>query len=128
MRQIIYDASKIKVFKCVQELCDGYGKNKEWMDQFWTNLLASQEIYTEFVFFLEHQEFLCQYKIDEYSIVDIFVWHMDQFNLKMDSGRNEVRCNKIKLVLESFDFMLKMDQNKEYYIRKLRSDTGRDQS
>lgn len=126
MQQIIYDASKIKVFKCVQELCDSFNKKEEWKCIFWTNLLENQEIYTEFVFFLEHQEFLNQYMISGYSIVDIFIWHMDHFNLIMDSSKNDIRCNKIKLALESFDFMLKMNQDKENYIKKLQSDMGND--
>lgn len=91
------------------------------------NLLDNIEVYTEFVYFLEHKEFLAQYKIEGYSIIDIFVWHIDQFSLKMDTGKNDEQCNKIKLVLESFDFMLKMKKDKKQYLRKLQSDMGRDQ-
>lgn len=126
MPNIIIDSEKIKVYECVKEICDSFRKSDEWIEDFWIRMLSNKGVYKEFLYYLEKQEFLCEYKIEGYSIVDIFVWEMDHYNLLMDMGKNDVRCNKLEMLLEAFDFMTKMDLDKERYIKRLQNGQGMD--
>ncbi len=126
MPNIIIDSEKIKVYECVKEICDSFRKSDEWIEDFWIRMLSNKGVYKEFLHYLEKQEFLCEYKIEGYSIVDIFVWELDHYNLLMDMGKNDGRCNKLEMLLEAFDFMTKMDLDKEKYIKRLQNGQGMD--
>lgn len=126
MQQIIYDASKIKVYEALEEWCKYVHKNDEFMAGFWKRILKNKEIYDEFVYYLEHHELVAQYMIQGYSMLDLFISQMERYNLKHDTGKNGVNCNKEKMVLQAFDVMLKMTENPEEIIKRLQSGEGMD--
>lgn len=126
MQQIIYDASKIKVYEALEKWCKYVHKNDEFLAGFWSRILKNKEIYDEFVYYLEHHELISQYMIQGYSMLDLFISQMEQYNLKHDTGKNGVHCNKEKMVLQAFDVMLKMTENPEEIIKRLKSGEGMD--
>lgn len=107
-------------------LCHYAGEDETFLEQFWNNLIASKGIYEEFVNYLTNQTFLCKYKIEGYSVVDIMVWQMDHFKATMDRGQDDMKQNGDKMLLMAFDTMLKMEKSPEKYVNLMQSETGTD--
>lgn len=107
-------------------LCYYAGEGEEFLKQFWEALTASEGIYEEFVYYLTNQNFLCQYKVEGYSVVDIMVWQMDHFKAQMDRGHDDMKQNGDKMLLMAFDTMLKMEKEPEKYVFYMQSETGTD--
>lgn len=123
---IIYDANKIKVFEATIKICSITKKSEDWITEFWSGLLVHPEIYEEFVYYLTNNELLGKYAIGGYTILDLFIWQMDRYQLLIDSGKNETRCSKEDLILNAFYHMCKMGEDLEGYKKKLDSADGMD--
>ena len=109
-----------------EALCRYAGENEAFLGQFWNALQQSPSVYREFVYYLEHQNFLCEYRIEGYTIVDIMVWQMDHFKAQMDRGRDDMKQNGDKMLLMAFDTMLKMEKEPIKYVQLMQSETGTD--
>ena len=107
-------------------LCYYAGEDEEFFHQFWSALQNSIPVFQEFVYYLENRDFLCQYRISGYTIVDIMVWQMDHFKARMDRGEHDMIQNKDKMLLMAFDTMLKMEKQPEKYSSLMQSETGTD--
>lgn len=107
-------------------LCYYAGEDEFFLEQFWNALTASEGVYKEFVYYLTNQSFLCQYKVEGYSVVDIMVWQMDHFKAQMDRGHDDMKQNGDKMLLMAFDTMLKMERQPEKYVLLMQSETGTD--
>ena len=107
-------------------LCYYAGESDEFLKQFWEALMTSEGVYKEFVYYLTNQAFLCQYKVEGYSVVDIMVWQMDHFKAQMDRGHDDMKQNGDKMLLMAFDTMLKMERQSEKYVLLMQSETGTD--
>ncbi|MBQ6807020.1 MAG: hypothetical protein IJO97_06280 [Lachnospiraceae bacterium] len=107
-------------------LCYYAKEDEEFFEQFWCALQNSPQIYLEFIHYLQYQNFLCQYKIAGYSVVDIMVWQMDHFKAEMDRGQDDMRQNGDKMLLMAFDTMLKMENQPEKYVQLMQTETGTD--
>ena len=115
-----------KAYEWAQALCYYAGEDEEFLTNFWRMLKQSPEIYGEFLHYLEHQQFLCEYKVSGYSVVDIMVWQMDHFKAQMDRGKDDMKNNGDKMLLMAFDTLLRMEQNPEYYVNLMQTETGTD--
>ncbi len=107
-------------------LCYYAGEDEKFLQQFWEALTDSEGVYKEFVYYLTNQNFLCQYKVEGYSVVDIMVWQMDHFKAQMDRGHDDMKQNGDKMLLMAFDTMLKMERQPEKYVLLMQSETGTD--
>lgn len=108
MQQIIIAQEKMKLYDRLGEICEQAVYTTEWKDRFWNDLLKEPGIYQEFLYYLEHQDFLCNCTIDGYQITDIFVWQMRKYNVRTDRGKNGADCDKLAMLLEAFRTMLDM--------------------
>lgn len=115
-----------KAYEWAQALCYYAGEGEEFLTNFWRMLTQSPEVYKEFLYYLEHQQFLCEYKVSGYSVVDIMVWQMDHFKAQMDRGKDDMKNNGDKMLLMAFNTMLQMEQNPEYYVNLIQTETGTD--
>ncbi len=115
-----------KAYEWAQALCYYAGEDEEFLRNFWRMLIRSPEIYKEFLHYLEHQQFLCEYKVSGYSVVDIMVWQMDHFKAQMDRGKDDMKNNGDKMLLMAFDSLLRMEQNPDYYVNLIQTETGTD--
>lgn len=106
-------------------LCMYAGKDQAFYDGFWQRLLRHTDILAEFVYYMEHQDFLCRAKIEGRTVVDIMVWQVDHFKATLDRGY-DMRCNKDKMLLLAFDTMLKMAEDPEPYITRMLAESGQD--
>lgn len=104
-------------------LCMYAGKDQAFYDAFWNRLLAHTDILAEFVYYMEHQEFLGRIKVEGHSVVDIMVWQVDHFKAALDRG-TDMRCNKDKMILMAFDTMTKMAEDPQPFLEKMEGETG----
>lgn len=108
MGNIIIAAEKLKLFELVEKWAEYAGYSKEWANDFWRDLLLNNEVYEEFLYYVDHEDFLCKYSYNGQYITDIFIWEMRKYNIKTDRGKNYADCDKVEMVLNAFRTMLNM--------------------
>ena len=102
------------LFEVVEAWADYAGYTVEWADKFWQDLLLNKEVYEEFLYYIDHNDFLCKYSFNGQYITDIFIWEMRKFNVRTDRGKNYSDCDKTEMVLNAFRTMLDMKDNAEH--------------
>lgn len=115
-----------KAYQWACALCRYAGEDEIFLQDFWLRLRQSKNVYREFVYYLENQRFLCEYKVEGYSVVDIMVWQMDHFKAQMDRGKDDMKNNGDKMLLMAFDTLLKMEQDPARYVDLMQTETGTD--
>lgn len=110
----------------INKLCQTAGMGEDFTVHFIDRLSDSPEIYKELFYYAEHLDFLCAYKIQGYSIVDIMVWQIDHFKAELDRGKYDMKNNPGKMIVMAFDTFLNMERRPEEYVRLLQSETGTD--
>lgn len=115
-----------KAYQWARALCYYACVDEIFLQDFWQRLRQSENVYQEFVYYLEHQTFLCKYTVEGYSVVDIMVWQMDHFKAQMDRGKDDMKNNGDKMLLMAFDTMLKMEHEPARYVELMQTETGTD--
>ena len=115
-----------KAYRWAQALCRCAGEDEIFLEDFWQRLRQSEPVYKEFVYYLEYQNFLCEYKVEGYGLLDIMVWQMDHFKAQMDRGRDDMKNNGDKMLLMAFDTLLKMEHDPARYVGMMQTETGTD--
>lgn len=115
-----------RAYLWARTLCHYAGETEEFLADFWERLQQSEGIYKEFMYFLDHEKFSCEYSIDGCTVIDIIIWQMDHFKVEMDQGKTDMRCNQHKMILLGFDTMLKMEKEPAKYLNRMREETGSD--
>jgi len=110
----------------IMELCRTAGMKEDFADSFIDRLCTSPEIYKELFYYAQHLDFLCEYKIQGYTIIDIMVWQIDHFKAELDRGKYDMKRNPGKMIVMAFDTFLDMERRPEEYVRLLQSETGTD--
>ncbi len=107
-------------------LCECAGESEETAAEFWKELCANTALLREYAYYYDRREFLCEYKIENYTIADILVWQMDHFKLHMDRADSANRYDKDKLVLSAFRTMLEFAKDPVRFSREFAAETGTD--
>ena len=115
-----------KAYEWARALCRYAGADAAFLEDFWERLTADKEVYEEFVYYLEHQDFLCKVKIEGYGLVDLMVFQIDHFRARMDQDVADMRLNKDKMLLMAFNSILQMRKNPAPFVRALQGQTGTD--
>lgn len=115
-----------RAYEWARALCYYAGQDETFLREFWEMMTQSEGVCGEFLYYLEHQNFRCEYKVAGYSVVDIMVWQMDHFKAQMDRGKDDMKNNGDKMLLMAFDTMLRMERDPEYYVNLLQTETGTD--
>ena len=110
----------------ISKLCQYGGEDEAFEEQFKAALLGDEEICGELVSFMEHGSCACKAKVQGYTVVDIMVWQMDHFKAQMDRGKDDMKNNGDKMLLMAFDTLLRMEQNPDYYVNLIQTETGTD--
>ena len=126
MGNIIIASEKLKLFEIVENWAEYAGYSKEWMDTFWQDLLTNPEVYEEFLYYIDHEDFLCKNSYSGQYITDIFIWEMRKFNIKTDRGKNYADCDKAEMVLNAFRTMLDMKEKADRVINAMENKNGAD--
>lgn len=115
-----------EVKEWIKELCKAAEAEEGFYETFLKKLQDAPEIYKELLYFAYHQDFLCAYKIQGYSVVDILVWQMDHFKAQLDRDNYALKHNQNKMVLTAFDTFLEMEKEPQKFSALLQSETGTD--
>lgn len=126
MQGILYDGRKIQVYEKLLALGNYAGQEQKWTEELWADLLTVPKLYEEMVYYLEHHEFCNNFIYKGYSLIDLYVWQMNKYNLIKDFGKNTAECNKETMVLRSFRTMLEFMRNPEEYLKRLKEGRGMD--
>lgn len=108
------------------ELCRYAGADENFLQDFWKRLTEDEEVYEEFVYYLEHQDFLYKVKVEGYGLADLLVFQIDHFRATMDRDVADMRHNKDKMLLMAFNSMLLMRKNPEPFVKMMQGETGTD--
>lgn len=114
----------LKEWTC--ELAKSVGKSAEEACEFWQRLREDSELLEELEYYAINKEFLCKYKVAGYTVTDILVWQVDHFKAYLDRREEINRYRQDKLIYNSFDVLLQMRMNPEFYVNKLQGETGTD--
>lgn len=120
------DVQKQQAFAFAYELNKNAHQDSAFLYQFWNQLMAHEDVYQEFVYFMEHGDYLCQAKPGGVSVIDIMIWQMDHFKAELDVDKTEAKQNGDYMVLMAFNTLLTMYDNPEPILKALGSDTGTD--
>ena len=123
---ILYDARKLKAMEFLGKLCEYAGKDSDFTQKLWTELLGDDGLYKEFVYYADNHTFLDEMKISGYSMSDLYVWQMDRYNIVRELGKNPTACNKETLVLNAFLEMANMKRDPAEYVKRIESGKGND--
>lgn len=115
-----------KAYAWAGALCEYAGADEAFLRDFWERLVNDPEIYEEFVYYLEHQDFLCKVKIEGYGLVDLMIFQIDHFRAVMDQDVADMRFNKDKMLLMAFNSLLQMRKDPEPFVRMMQGQTGTD--
>lgn len=126
MGNIIIASEKLKLFELVKNWAEYAGYSEDWTNQFWQDLLLNSEVYEEFLYYVDKDDFLCKYSYNGQYITDIFIWEMRKFNIKTDRGKNYADCDKAEMVLNAFRTMLDMKENGDHVIDAMENKNGAD--
>ena len=62
---------RTKAYAWARGLCYYAGKDEAFLERFFEMLTASEGVSGEFLYYLEHHNFLCRYQVAGYSLIDI---------------------------------------------------------
>lgn len=117
---------RTKAYAWARALCYYAGEDEAYLERFFEMLTASEGVSKEFLYYLEHENFLCEYQVAGYSLIDIMVWQMDHFKAQLDRDRIQMKSNGDKMLLEAFHTMLLMERDPQYYVNLMQNETGTD--
>lgn len=107
-------------------LCKFSNKDEAYYREFVRRLSDSAALYKEFMYYLDHQDFLCEMNIEGITIPDILVWQVDKFKAGIDEGRFELKYNADAMLLGAFNTMYDVERNPAPYLENFRTVTGSD--
>lgn len=127
MSDIIINTTSLKAFDALSTMSQLYGKEEGYADRLWQCMLDNNELMEEFIYYLEHGMILDKMKVSGYSLTDLYVFEIENFNLLITNlGKNSNDCNKDLMVLNTFYRMSELIENPEAMIRKLNEGRGMD--
>lgn len=126
MAGIIYDARRVKAYESFLALGEAADEPLEWCDALWEELVVQPDLLEEMIHYLEHHDLLGNVKCQGYSLLDLYVWQMNKYNIIGDSGKNTDACNKDRMVIKAFRDMVEMRKNPGDFIKKLTEGRGMD--
>ncbi len=123
---ILLDARKVLAFDGFWKLGDYSGRDKEWLEMLWSELVEEPSLMKEFMYYLDNHNFSDEALCRGYGMTDLYVFQMSRYNLIRDSGKNTASCNKESMVLGAFHDMACMIKDPDKYVKKLSDGPGMD--
>ncbi len=120
------EEEKRRAYEWAEALCRHAGEDEGFLEKFFSMLMASEGILREYMYYLENRNFLSQYKVEGYGLIDIMVWQMDHFKAQLDRDRQDMKENGDRMLLMAFYTMLLMEQDPQYYVNLMQTETGTD--
>ncbi len=114
------------VYEDLKYLAELTGKKEGFADKIWEGLLKNDELYQEFLYYLDNKALKDEFSFDGYALTDIYVTMIGRYNLLNDIGKNTSMCSKESMVLETFMGMLELMENPTEYKKRLQNNDGMD--
>ena len=108
------------------DLSEKAGKGKEYAKELWNRLVLNEGALREVAYYYDTGKFWDGYEVAGFHLTDILVWQVDHFKAYMDRHEEMNRYKTERLFLESIDILLKMEDDPEPYIKKMRDESGTD--
>ena len=102
-------------------------ESESYAEDIWERLKSSTGVLRELAYYHDYGDFLGEYKVAGYSLVDILVWQVDHFKAYLDRRDEVNRFRQERLLLKSLDVMLQMEVDPEPFAAKMSGETGTDQ-
>lgn len=123
---IVLDGRKLLALEAFNALGEYAGRDKEWLDTLWNELLEEPSLMTEFMYYVDNHTFSDSSLCRGYGMTDLYVFQLSRYNLIRDIGKNTESCNKESMVLGAFHDMYCMIKNPDKYVKKLSEGPGMD--
>lgn len=123
---ILFDARRVKTYECLKQLCESVGKQEEFAENLWLEMLSDEGLMGEFMYYLDNHSLFGQLECKGYTLNDLYFYNMRQFEMMQDVGKNYSDCDKEELVLDTFMDMAGMKKDPDRYIKKLSEGLGMD--
>ena len=115
---IIYDARRIKAYEYLGTLCEYCGKDDEFKEGLWEELILDVELMGEFMYYLDNHSILDSMRFKGYSLTDLYFFNMRRAEVRQDIGKNYADCDKEAMVLDTFRLMAAFKKDPEKYLKK----------
>ena len=115
-----------RALEFAKALCKYSDKDEAFYKEFIRRLEEVPELYEEFMYYLDHQDFLCKFKVEGITVPDILVWQVDKFKSGIDEGRFELKYNADAMLLMAFNTMYDVWCDPTRYLENFRTVTGSD--
>ena len=122
--QVQQAINTLRDFVC--RLSEAAGETREYGNALFDRIRSSSGALQELAYYHDYGQFLGKYVVAGYTLTDILVWQVDHFKAWLDRPDDMNRYRRERLILQSFDTLLCMEQNPEPYVRKLCGETGTD--
>jgi len=99
---------------------------EEYGNTLWKKIVTSGGALRELAYYHDTGEFLCEYTVAGYTLADILVWQVDHFKAYLDRHEAMNRYRKERLLLESLEVMLKMEEDPDFFADKMQKESGND--
>ncbi len=110
----------------VHTLAAQANKDETYGETLWQGILQSEGLLQELAYYHDYGTLLCKYQVAGYTLADVLVWQVDHFKLYMDRPDEMNRYRQPRLILSAFDTLLQMEQSPEWFMDKMRYETGQD--
>jgi len=126
MSGIVLDGRLVLALEALENIGEYAGRDKEWLDTLWKELLEVPELMQEFMYYVDNHSFEDKFDCQGFYMTDLYVFQMSRYNLIRDIGKNTTSCNKEYMALGAFHDMYCMIQEPEKYVKKLSEGPGMD--
>ena len=123
----VSDEEQVRVFNWAMNLAAQAEVSNEFLAKFWNNLILHNDIYEEFVYFMNHRNFLCKANVEGYTVADIMIYQVDHFKSAFDMpNMDKYKHNGDYMVMMAFNTLIEMKSNPTPYIYNMKHNSGTD--
>ena len=115
-----------RALEFAKALCKYSDNDEDFCREFIRRLEECPELLDEFMYYLDHQDFLCRMNVQGITVPDILVWQVDKFKAGIDEGRFELKYNADAMLLAAFNTMYDVWRDPAPYLENFRTVTGSD--
>lgn len=115
-----------ELYAYASDLCEKACEEDGVLEEFWRVVSKCPEVLREFDYYREHNDFLCELKVQGITVADILVWQIDRFKAAIDEGKFALKYNGPHMILGAFYTMCDCIRNPEKYTIRFQSETGTD--
>ena len=123
---IVFDKRKLAAYQIAYDYCKNKGLSDEFMQELWDGMLIDPVLHDEYVYYLEHGELSGTAKCEGYTMFDLYFYHLREFNLNHDLGKNTAACSKDEICIHAFHTMGMLRREPEKYKKMLEKSLGMD--